>query len=75
MSCEREGHVGGEDARNQPKYRCLYCGSWGYRSHWRDGCCEFDGEEETPDGVKIYPEECDHRCHMTDEDEQEDDNL
>ena len=36
MSCEREGHVGGEDSGNDPKYRCVYCGSWGYESRWRN---------------------------------------
>jgi hypothetical protein len=34
VSCEREGHVGAEDSGNQPKYRCIYCGSWGYSSRW-----------------------------------------
>jgi hypothetical protein len=68
MSCEWDGHVGAEDAGNQPRYRCLYCGEWGYRSHWRDNCCENDGENLTPEGEKIYPDECDHECHMSDAD-------
>lgn len=75
MSCEREGHVGAEDSGNQPKYRCLYCGQWGYRPHWDDNCCEFDGENLTPEGEKIYPDECDHKCHMSDADEREAEEL
>lgn len=72
MSCERMGHVGAEDAGNQPKYRCLYCGQWGYRPSWQDNCCEHDGEEYEPGtDEKMYPDICDHECHRTDEDERE----
>lgn len=34
MSCEREGHRGAEDHHIQPKYRCFYCGEWGYAPFW-----------------------------------------
>lgn len=36
MSCEYYGHKGAEDHHNQPKFRCFYCGSWGYDSKWYD---------------------------------------
>lgn len=37
MSCEQMGHSGAEDHHIQPKFRCLYCGSWGYTTKWYDG--------------------------------------
>lgn len=52
MSCDHIGHVGVEDHHIQPKFRCIYCGSWGYRSRWDDEDkqeyedCECDGTFE-----------------------------
>lgn len=53
MSCEHEGHVGGEDHHIQPKFRCLYCGSWGYASRWFD---EDKEEYENCDCDRTYEE-------------------
>jgi hypothetical protein len=73
MSCENEGHVGAEDSGNQPKYRCLYCGAWGYSPTWFDACCEdadLTHSEET--GERIYPELCECICHVDEEEEMPD---
>jgi hypothetical protein len=49
MSCELDGHFGAEDGPRQPKYRCVYCGSWGYLPRWR-----------TEDLDEFLTCECDH---------------
>lgn len=71
MSCERMGHSGAEDSGNDPKYRCLYCGSWGYESKWYDWekeqyeNCDCDGsyEEHFDNCEEPEPEVCDCGCN------------
>lgn len=75
MSCERQGHVGGEDSGNDPKYRCLYCGSWGYASHWftndkeeyencEQGCETWEEHRDLANGCPDpEPEVCDCGCN------------
>lgn len=58
MACEREGHVGSEDHHVQPKFRCVYCGSWGYVPSWRSD--DKEAYENCDCGLPY--DECDKPC-------------
>lgn len=80
MSCERMGHSGAEDHHNQPKFRCLYCGSWGYESKWYDwekeeyeNCpCDYTYDGHFDLCEEPEPEVCDCGCNDEDKETSED---
>ncbi len=59
MSCERMGHHGSEDHHNEPRFRCLYCGRWGYSSTWYDEDKEEYENCECDLSYEEHREKCD----------------